>query len=101
MKRTAFKAALWTLAGLALFGMIKLHLTATAAPAPPGATLKQVATIDLPGPPGKRFDYLTIDYDDGYLLSAHLGAGLLYVIDLKTNKVVKTIPDVPGVEGVE
>ena len=66
-----------------------------------GSTLKQVATIDLPGPAGKRFDYLTIDYDDGYLLSAHLGAGLLYVIDLKTNKVVKTIPDVPGVEGVE
>src|SRR5436305_15278277 len=48
-----------------------------------GTTLKQVATIDLPGPAGKRFDYLTIDYDDGYLLSAHLGAGLLYVIDLK------------------
>lgn len=63
--------------------------------------LKQVATIDLPGPKGKRFDYLTIDYDDGYLLSAHLGAGLLYVIDLKTNKLVKAIPDVPGIEGVE
>ena len=63
--------------------------------------LKPAATLDLPGPPGKRFDYLTIDYDDGYLLSAHLGAGLLYVIDLKTNKVVNTIPDVPGVEGVE
>ncbi|HEU4414940.1 MAG TPA: hypothetical protein VFT65_09185 [Candidatus Angelobacter sp.] len=72
-----------------------------AAASPSGATLKQVAVIDLPGPPGKRFDYLTIDYDDGYLLSAHLGAGLLYVIDLKTNKVVKTISDVPGVEGVE
>ncbi len=64
-------------------------------------TLKQVATIELPGPPGKRFDYLTIDFDDHYLLSAHLAAGLLYVIDLKTNKLVKAIPDVPGVEGVE
>lgn len=63
--------------------------------------LRQIAAFDLPGPPGKRFDYLTIDYDDNYLLSAHLGAGLLYVIDLKTNKVVSTIPDVPGVEGVE
>lgn len=73
-----------------------------AAAAKPGMpTLKPAATLDLPGPPGKRFDYLTIDYDDGYLLSAHLGAGLLYVIDLKTNKVVSTIPDVPGVEGVE
>jgi DNA-binding beta-propeller fold protein YncE len=64
-------------------------------------TLKQVAAFDLPGPAGKRFDYLTIDYDDHYLLSAHLAAGLLYVIDLKTNQVLKTIPDVPGVEGVE
>ena len=65
------------------------------------ATLKRVAMIDLPGPPGKRFDYLTIDYNKNYLLSAHLAAGLLYVIDLKTNKLVKAIPGVPGVEGVE
>jgi DNA-binding beta-propeller fold protein YncE len=66
-----------------------------------GAALKPLSTFELPGPTGKRFDYLTIDYDDHYLLSAHLGAGLLYVIDLHTNQVVKAIPDVPGVEGVE
>src|SRR5712675_2413786 len=66
-----------------------------------GQTLKQIASFDLPGPAGKRFDYLTIDYEDHYLLSAHLAAGLLYVIDLRTNKVVKAIPGVPGVEGVE
>jgi len=42
-----------------------------------GATLKRIAAIDVPGPPGRRFDYLAIDYDDHYLLSAHLGAGLL------------------------
>lgn len=66
-----------------------------------GATLKQIAVIDLPGPPGKRFDYLAIDDEDRYLLSAHLAAGLMYVIDLRTNKLVKAIPDVPGVEGVE
>src|SRR5438552_8717428 len=65
------------------------------------ATLKSMTTIDMPGPSGKRFDYLTIDYDDHYLLSAHLAAGLLYVVDLRTNKVLKAIPDVPGVEGVE
>ncbi|HEU5336092.1 MAG TPA: hypothetical protein VFU27_09020 [Terriglobales bacterium] len=64
-------------------------------------TLKRVATIDLPGPPGKRFDYLTIDYQDHYLLSAHLGAGILYVIALKNNRLIKAIPEVPGVEGVE
>ncbi len=68
---------------------------------PSGHVLKELAVIDLPGPPGKRFDYLTIDPEDHYLLSAHLGAGLLYVIDMRTNKLVKAIPDVPGVEGVE
>jgi len=65
------------------------------------ATLKSMSSFDLPGPPGKRFDYLAIDYDDQYLLSAHLAAGLLYVIDLRTNEVLKAIPDVPGIEGVE
>jgi DNA-binding beta-propeller fold protein YncE len=64
-------------------------------------TLRQIAVIELPGPKGKRFDYLTIDPEDHYLLSAHLGAGILYVIDLRTNRLVKAIPDVPGVEGVE
>jgi hypothetical protein len=44
---------------------------------------------------------LSIDYDDHYLLSAHIAAGLLYVIDLRTNQVLKTIPDVPGADGVE
>lgn len=47
----------------------------------PGATLKKVAEFDLPGPLGKRFDYLTIDSDDHYLISAHLAAGQTYVID--------------------
>src|SRR5438034_5482442 len=65
-----------------------------------GATLKRIAVIDLPGPPGRRFDYLAIDDEDRYLFSAHLAAGLLYVIDLRTNTVVKTIADVPGIEGV-
>jgi DNA-binding beta-propeller fold protein YncE len=64
-------------------------------------TLKQTATIDLPGPKGERFDYLTMDDEDGYLLSAHLGPGILYVIDVRTNRLVKAIPGVPGITGVE
>jgi DNA-binding beta-propeller fold protein YncE len=64
------------------------------------APLRQIAQIDLPGPPGKRFDYLTIDYADHYLLSNHLAAGILYVIDTRTNRLVKAISDVPGAEGV-
>src|SRR5262245_40306285 len=65
-----------------------------------GSTLRRIATIDLPGPAGKRVEYLAIDEDHGYLFSAHLAAGLLHVIDVRTNTVVKTIPAVPGVGGV-
>jgi len=66
-----------------------------------GQTLRQVAKFDLPGPAGKRFDYLTIDDEDHFLLSAHLGPGTLYVIDLRSNKVVKAVPGLPGITGLE
>jgi len=80
---------------IALAGVLRL----TAKPIRP--TLKKLTEFDLPGPPGKRFDYLTIDPDDHYLLSAHLAAGQMYVIDLRTNKIVATVTDTPGAEGVE
>src|ERR1700704_3906261 len=63
--------------------------------------LKQVGSIDLRGPKGKRFDYLTIDSSRNLLFSTHLGAGLLYAINIKTNKLIKTFEDLPGIEGVE
>lgn len=69
-------------------------------PAPGAEPLRRVATIDLPGPRGQRFDYLLVDRDDGWLFSAHLGAGQTYVIDLKTDQVLHTIADTPGVEGL-
>ena len=47
------------------------------------STLKKITSFDLPGPAGKRFDYLTIDEDDHYLISAHLAAEQTYVIDLR------------------
>jgi DNA-binding beta-propeller fold protein YncE len=64
-------------------------------------TLRKVKEYELPGPPGNRFDYLTIDRDDGYLISAHLAANQTYVIDLRTDKVLGTVTDTPGAEGVE
>jgi DNA-binding beta-propeller fold protein YncE len=66
-----------------------------------GESLKPIALIDLPGPKGQRFDYLTMDAEDHYLLSAHLGPGLLYVIDVRTNKLVKAIHGLPGITGLE
>lgn len=64
-------------------------------------TLKKIATIELPGSKGERFDYLTMDDEDHWLLSAHLGPGILYVIDVRTNTLVKAIPGVPGITGLE
>lgn len=63
--------------------------------------LKKIGEFDVPGPLGKRFDYLTIDTDDHYLISAHLAAAQTYIIDLRTNRVVATVKDTPGAEGVE
>ena len=78
-----------------------IMLAAVSSPAAFGQSLKQVAKFDLPGPAGQRFDYLAIDDEDQLLLSAHLGPGILYVIDLRTNKVVKAIPGLPGITGLE
>lgn len=64
-------------------------------------SLRRIGAIDLPGPKGQRFDYLTMDDEDHYLLSAHLGPGILYVIDVRTNTVVKAVAGVPGVTGLE
>src|SRR5437667_12414211 len=86
----------WRLAALAVLVLPSVFATVAS-----GQTLKQVTKFDLPGPGGKRFDYLTIDADDHYLLSAHLAAGQTYVIDLRTNGVVATIGDTPGADGVE
>jgi YVTN family beta-propeller protein len=88
------------LVGVGALGVFSGRAAGTAGVAAAAGPLRKIAEFDLPGPQGKRFDYLTIDEDDNYLLSAHLGAGLLHVIDLKTNAVVKTVRDVPGVEGV-
>jgi DNA-binding beta-propeller fold protein YncE len=66
-----------------------------------GQTLRPAAKFDLPGPAGKRFDYLTVDDQDHFLLSAHLGPGILYVIDMRSNQVVKAIPGLPGITGLE
>jgi YVTN family beta-propeller protein len=85
---SAFHYFVWIVLGLSCLGAS-------------GQSLKEIAKFDLPGPDGRRFDYLTIDDDDHYLLSAHLGADQTYVIDLNTNQVVATVKDTPGAEGIE
>jgi DNA-binding beta-propeller fold protein YncE len=63
--------------------------------------LRRITAIELPGPQGQRFDYLTLDAASGLLYATHLGAGRLYIVDVKTNQVRHTISDLPGIEGVE
>src|SRR5438477_12499884 len=87
--------------GLHVLGLIALAGTLGLSAKSVAPTLKKVTEFDLPGPAGKRFDYLTITPDDHYLLSAHLAAGQMYVIDVKTNKVLETGADTIGAEGVE
>src|SRR5437762_7951168 len=52
-------------------------------------SLRKIGMIDLPGPKGQRFDYLTMDDEDHFLLSAHLGPGILYVIDVQKEQTGK------------
>jgi DNA-binding beta-propeller fold protein YncE len=88
-------------AGVAVLAANQSGKSRAAGPSPSPQILKITGYIDVPGPKGKRFDYLTIDTSRNLLFSTHLGAGLLYAIDLGTNKVVKTFEDLPGIEGVE
>jgi glutamine cyclotransferase len=81
--------------------MALLGLSLVAARESSGQSLKRIGVIELPGPKGQRFDYLTMDDEDHYLLSAHLGPGILYVIDVRTNTLVRAIHGVPGITGLE
>src|SRR5437773_12444425 len=87
--------------GLFLMSAFILGLGTTGVAQTAGRTLKKITAFDLQDPAGKRFDYLTIDEDDHYLISAHLAAGQTYVIDIRTNQVVAVVTDTPAVEGVE
>ncbi len=101
----------WIIGGVLLIGatgaltgaatLIAAIASTTGHAAENGPALKQITSIDLPGPPGRRFDYLVIDYDDGWLFAAHLAANQTYVIDLRSNTVRDTVIDTPGAEGLE
>src|SRR5207245_11664364 len=86
----------WRLAALTVLVLPSVFATVAS-----GQTLKQVTKFDLPGPGGKRFDYVTIDADDRYLISAHLAADQTYVIDLATNRVPATGRNTQAPEGLQ
>lgn len=55
--------------------------------------------IALPGKPD-RFDYVTIDSERRRLFIAHLGSGMVTIFDLRRERVIGNVTDVPGVHGV-
>lgn len=61
--------------------------------------LKQVASIQLPGPPN-RFDYQAYDPKTRLLFIAHLAAGRMVVFNTDDNKVVAEVPNLSQVHGV-
>jgi DNA-binding beta-propeller fold protein YncE len=103
MKRNSFLGVVgWLALGWAVLCACRSLPSVSGQSTVPGQQLlKQVGSLELPGPKGKRFDYLTIDPSRQWLFSTHLGAGLLYVVDLRTNKLNKTFEGLPGIEGVE
>jgi len=61
--------------------------------------LRVVATVPLPGV-GSRFDYASLDTRRGLLFAAHLGASDVVEINIRTRRVVRTIPGLAQVHGV-
>ena len=68
-------------------------------PAPVPLALRTVATIPLPGDTS-RLDYASLDPQRGLLFIAHLGAGQVIEVDIRASRVVRVIPNLPGVHGV-
>jgi DNA-binding beta-propeller fold protein YncE len=64
---------------------------------PPG--LHVVGRIPLPGG-NSRFDYASLDSRRGLLFVAHLGASQVVEVNIRTGRVVRTIPGLSQVHGV-
>jgi DNA-binding beta-propeller fold protein YncE len=87
---------------LALIGLglvaIGLGILPGVSYAGPGLPLRTVARVPLSGP-AVRFDYTSIDPSTDRLWISHMNADQLLALDLRTRRIVKTIP-APGVHGV-
>jgi DNA-binding beta-propeller fold protein YncE len=65
----------------------------------PALPLRAVGEITLPED-NSRFDYASLDAQRGLLFIAHLGAGVVVEVDVRADRVVRTIPNLPQVHGV-
>lgn len=74
-------------------------LTAAAAATPALPLRVERPDVLLPGK-ATRLDYASIDAQRRLLFIAHLGSGMVTAVDLRTDKVIANMPDVPAVHGV-
>lgn len=58
-----------------------------------------VADMPLPGP-AERFDYQSFDPTTGRLWIAHMGAGEVLAVDVRTRQVAARVPNMAGVTGI-
>jgi YVTN family beta-propeller protein len=89
-----------TLTALTCAALWAAALALAASAMPMRKPLKRVSTIELPGPAGKPFGSMAIDAERHLLFVAHAGAGQLYVINLTTEQVIKTVDDLPGAQDI-
>ena len=61
--------------------------------------LRAAGEVALPGD-NSRFDYASLDAARGLMFLAHLGASEVIEVDVHTQRVVRTIPNLPDVHGV-
>ncbi len=83
-----------------LLALLILFLSLTS-PFAYSATLKKKQVVDLPGPIGKNFGSIKLDYKDHYIFLAHQEANQIYVLNSISGKLVRTIPKMQGVRGIE
>jgi DNA-binding beta-propeller fold protein YncE len=81
-------------------GLIAVLLTAIPALADNPPALDLAKTIKLPGPAGKRLEHMALDGKRDRLFVANAANNSLDIIDLKTGKVLKSVPDQSEIQGV-
>ncbi len=82
----------------ALATLAAAHAADQSHAAGPSLPLKVVARVPLSGA-AVRFDYTSLDPNTNRLWISHMNASQLLAVDVRTRKIVKTIP-APGVHGV-
>jgi len=102
MKPTYLRLVRLSTAAAALIVVLGVTRTLLAGPQPAGSEntgLRIVADIPMPGP-AVRFDYQSLDQDQGRLYIAHMNADQLIVFDTATRQVVANLDGFKRVHGV-